>query len=93
MYDLNEGDMLSRIHQYKLDRPDGWCNISVHEIIASENAKVEFIAVPNLVVQQTDKEYFGVGDSVEGALNDCLAKIKSVEIKTLFPDLQEAYKS
>ena len=93
MYDLNEGDMLSRIHQYKLDRPDGWCNISVHEIIASENAKVEFIAVPNLVVQQTDKEYFGVGDSVEAALNDCLAKIKSVEIKTLFPDLQEAYKS
>ena len=92
MYELNEKDLLSKIHLYKLDRTDGWCHISVHEVIASESAKVEFIAVPNLVVQQAEKEYFGIGDSVETALNDCLAKIKSVEIKTLFPDLQEAYK-
>ncbi len=92
MFDLNEKDMLSKIYQYKLDRPDGWCNISVHEIVASENAQVEFIAVPNLVVQQADKEYFGVGDSIENALKDCLGKIKSVEIKTLFPELEQAYK-
>lgn len=92
MYDLNEKDMLSRIHQYKLDRPDGWCHISVHEIVASENATVEFIAVPNLVVQQAEKEYFGVGKDVETALNDCLGKIKSVPIQTLFPNLEASYK-
>jgi hypothetical protein len=92
MYDINEKDLLSKIHQYKLDRPDGWCHISVHEVIASENAQVEYIAVPNLVVQQAEKEYFGIGDSVESALSDCLTKIKSVEIKTLFPDLAQAYK-
>lgn len=88
MFDLNEKDMLSKIHQYKLDRPDGWCNISVHEIIASENAKVEYIAVPNLVIQQSDKEFFGIGKSVEDAVSACLAKIKSVSIQDLFPSLE-----
>jgi hypothetical protein len=44
MFDLNKDDMLSKIHPYKLDRPDGWCNIAVHEIVESEKAKIEFKA-------------------------------------------------
>ena len=92
MFDLNKDDMLSKIHPYKLDRPDGWCNIAVHEIVESEKAKIEFMAVPNLVVQQADKEYFGVGHTVEDALAKCLSKIKSVSIRTLFPELGEASK-
>ena len=92
MFDLNPEDMLSKIHQYKLDRPDGWCYISVHEVIASERAKISLIAAPNLSVQQAEKEYFGTGESVEDALAGCLNNIKSVEIKTLFPKLEEAYK-
>jgi hypothetical protein len=91
MFDLNESDMLSKLHQYKIDRPDGWCYISVHEIIASESATTQFIAVPNLAVQQADKEYFGIGENTEEALNDCLTKIKSVDMKTLFPHLEAAY--
>ena len=91
MFDLNPDDMLSKIHQYKLDRPDGWCYISVHEVIASENAKINFIAVPNLAVQQAERQYFGTGDSFESALADCLEKIKSITIKDLFPNLEEAY--
>jgi hypothetical protein len=90
MFDLNDTDMLSKIHQYKLDRQDGWCNISVHEIIASENAKVEYIAVPNLAIQQSDKQYFGIGENVEEALRACLTKIKSVAMKDLFPHLFES---
>ena len=92
MFDLNPEDMLSKVHQYKLDRPDGWCYISVHEVIASERAKISFIATPNIAVQQAEKGYFGTGESVEDALTDCLSKIKSVEIKALFPKLEEAYK-
>ena len=91
MFDLNQEDMLSKVHQYKLDRPDGWCYIAVHEVIASDAAKVHFIAVPNLVVQQTKQEYFGTGGTVEDALADCLKKIKSVDIRTLFPNIDEAY--
>ena len=91
MFDLNPEDMLSKIHQYKLDRPDGWCYISVHEVIASERANIRFIAAPNIAVQQAERQYFGTGDCVEDALADCLNKIKSVEIKTLFPKLEEAY--
>ena len=91
MFDINPDDMLSKIHPYKIDRPDGWCNIAVHEVIASEKAKIQFIAVPNLHAQQADKEYFGTGDTVESALADCLGKIKSVGITTIFPDLEQPY--
>ena len=91
MFDVNETDMLSRIHQYKLDRQDGWCYISVHEVIVSNKAKVDYIAVPNLAVHQADKLYFGVGGSVEEALGACLKKIKSVKIQELFPYLEHAY--
>ena len=91
MFDLNPEDMLSKIHQYKLDRPDGWCYISVHEVVASERAKINFIAVPNIAVQQAENQYFGTGESIEDALADCLKKIKEVEIKTLFPNLEAAY--
>lgn len=91
MFDLNPEDMLSKIHQYKLDRPDGWCYISVHEVIASERAKIRFIAAPNIAVQQAEKEYFGTGENVQDALGDCLIKIKDVGISTLFPNLEETY--
>ena len=93
MFDLNAEDMLSKVHQYKLDRPDGWCYIAVHEIIASGSAEVHFIAVPNLVVLQTEQEYFGTVDTAEDALADCLKKIKSVDIKSLFPNIDEAYET
>ncbi|MBW2108072.1 MAG: hypothetical protein JRI36_05320 [Deltaproteobacteria bacterium] len=92
MFDLNESDMLSRLHQYKLDRTDGWCYISVHEIMAGENAKVQFIAVPNLAIHQAEKEHFGIGESAQEALADCLKKIKNVGIRTLFPHLEQAYR-
>jgi len=92
MFDINTDDMLSKIHQYKLTRPDGWCYISVHEVIASEKAKIAFIAVPNMVVQEAERQYFGTGDSAESALSDCLKKVKSVSITTLFPNIEESYK-
>jgi len=48
-------------------------------------------ALKELYKQQSEKEFFGIGESVEEALADCLAKIKSVTIETLFPRLEEAY--
>jgi hypothetical protein len=92
MFDINADDMLSKIHQYKLTRPDGWCYVVVHEVIASEKAKIGFIAVPNMVIQDAEQQYFGVGDSAENALSDCLKKIKSVSITTLFPNIEEPHK-
>jgi hypothetical protein len=92
MFDLNTDDMLSKIHQYKLTRPNGWCYIIVHEVIASEKAKIRFIAVPNLILQDAEQQYFGTGDSVDSALSDCLSKIKSVSITSLFPGLEDSRK-
>ena len=91
MFDLNPEDMLSKIHQYRIDRPDGWCYISVHEVVESERAKIRFIAVPNIGVQQAEKQYFGTGENMEDALSDCLSKIKTFDIKTIIPDIEIAY--
>ena len=91
MFDIKPDEMFSKIHQYKLDRPEGWFYISVHEVVASVNAKIQFIAVPNLAVQQADNQYFGTGDSIDNALADCLGKIKQLSINNLFPHLEEAY--
>jgi len=89
MFDINQDEMLSKTHNYRLTRPAGWFDIAVHEIVSSENAKVDFIAVPQFGVRQANKEVFGVGETVEGALADCLTKIKSLDMETLFTDPNE----
>jgi hypothetical protein len=43
------------------------------------------MAVPNLLIQEADKKYFGVGDSKILALKDCLKKIKDVPIGDIVP--------
>jgi hypothetical protein len=41
------------------------------------------VAVPNLLFEEADKKYFGVGDTKGAAIKDCLGKIKDVPIDTL----------
>jgi hypothetical protein len=43
------------------------------------------MAVPNLLIQEADKKYFGVGESKILALKDCLKKIKDVSISDIVP--------
>lgn len=79
---INEGEILARIHKFKLFRKEGNLFIDLYEALMGKPAS-KFIAVPNLIVQEADKEYFGFGDTKADALKDCLKKIKDVPIQDI----------
>lgn len=79
---INEGEILARIHKFKLFRKEGNLFIDLYEALMGEPAS-KFIAVPNLIIQEAAKEYFGFGDTKAEALKDCLKKIKDVPIQDI----------
>ena len=79
---INEEEIFTRIHKYKIFRSEGNLFIDVYEVILGKPA-YKFMAVPNLLIQEADKKYFGVGDSKILALKDCLKKIKDVSISDI----------
>ena len=81
---INEEEIFARIHKYKIFRNEGNLFIDVYEVILGKPTH-KFMAVPNLLVQEADKKYFGVGDSKIAALKDCLGKIKDVPIRDIVP--------
>jgi hypothetical protein len=81
---INEEEIFARIHKYKIFRNEGNLFIDVYEVILGKPAH-KFMAVPNLLIQEANKKYFGVGDSKIEALKDCLRKIKDVPITEIVP--------
>ena len=81
---INEEEIFARIHKYKMFRNEGNLFIDVYEVILGKPAH-KFMAVPNLLIQEADKKYFGAGDSKIAALKDCLGKIKDVPIRDIIP--------
>lgn len=81
---INDGEIFARIHKFKMFRKEGNLFIDVYEGLLGKPAH-KFIAVPNLLVQEADKKYFGFGDSKAEALKDCLRKIKDAPIHTIIP--------
>ena len=82
---LNEGDVLTRVRRYNLIRKERMIYIDVHETLAGRLAD-KFVAVPNLINLVARQEYQGAGASENEALEDCLAKIRDLEITDLFPE-------
>jgi len=88
---INDGEIFARIHKFKMFRKEGNLFIDVYEGLLGKPAH-KFIAVPNLLVQEADKKYFGLGDSKAEALKDCLKKIKDVPIHVIVsPDNHSEY--
>ena len=58
--------------------------IDVHESLAG-NLAGKFVAVPNLINIIAKQQFQGVGETESEALENCLAKIKNLNIKDLFP--------
>ncbi len=85
MFDLNKSDILTRVRRYNLIRKERMIYIDVHETLAGRLAG-KFVAVPNLINIVARQEYQGAGASENEALEDCLAKIKDLEITDLFPE-------
>ena len=82
---LDQDDVLSRIHQYELERDEERVFINVREPVGG-SAKGSFIAVPSLISKEcSNTDYVGLGDSVEDALKDCLKRIKGVPLGQVIP--------
>ncbi len=82
---LNQDDVLSRVHQYELERDEERVFINVREPI-SGSTKGSYIAFPSLITQECNNtDYVGLGDSVKEALNDCLKRIKGLQLRQIFP--------
>lgn len=84
MYKLNDGETLTKVTKYNLMTSGKSIQIDIHEVITGTLA-AKFIAVPNLVMIIARPEYQGAGDTEELAMQDCLSKIKDVDINDLFP--------
>ncbi len=80
---LNQDDVLSRVHQYELERDEERVFINVRDPIGG-STKGSFIAVPSLISQECNNtDYVGLGDSVKEALNDCLKRIKGLPLRQI----------
>jgi hypothetical protein len=84
MLALKEGDILTKIVRYNLIRNEKLIYIDVHETKAGSLAG-KFVAVPNLINIVARQEFQGVGETETAALENCLQKIKDLEIEDLFP--------
>jgi hypothetical protein len=82
---LDQDDVLSRVHQYELERDEERVFINVREPIGG-SAKGSFIAFPSLISKEcSNTDYVGLGDSVVDALNDCLKRIKGIPLSQVIP--------
>ena len=82
--DLHVNDILTRITRYNLIRSGRMIYIDVHQKIQGHLAGA-YIAVPNLVNIVAKPEHQGAGDTEPQALEDCLKKIKGLNVQDLFP--------
>lgn len=82
--DLHQKDILTKITRYNLIRNGRMIYIDVHQKIQG-NLAGKFIAVPNLVNIVAKPEHQGAGEDEQKALEDCLKKIKGLNMEDLFP--------
>lgn len=88
---LGDDEILARVHRFKLFRNEGNLYIDVYEAVLGKPPH-KFIAVPNLLLKESEEKFFGVGDTKKDALTDCLKKIRAVPIEEIVPtqDLEGA---
>ncbi len=82
--DLHVNDILTRVVRYNLIRNGRMIYIDVHQKIQGKLAGA-YIAVPNLINIVAKPEHQGAGDNEKQALEDCLKKIKGLNLEDIFP--------
>ena len=83
--DLHQTDILTRVSRYNLIRNGRMIYIDVHKTIQG-NLADDYIAVPNLVNIVAMPEHQGSGKNEDQALQDCLKRIKGLNLEDLFPE-------
>jgi len=82
--ELHVNDILTRVTRYNLIRNGRMIYIDVHKRLQG-NLAGNFIAVPNLVNIVAKPDHQGAGQNETEALEDCLKKIKGLNLEDLFP--------
>jgi hypothetical protein len=83
---LSQDDVLSRVHQFELEREEERIFINVREPLVNSD-KGAFIAVPSLITQEcSNTDYVGLGNSIEEALKDCLKRIKGMPLSQIISE-------
>ncbi|MDM8538378.1 hypothetical protein QUF70_16610 [Desulfobacterales bacterium HSG17] len=82
--ELHQKDILTKVTKYNLIRNGRMIYIDLHQKIQG-NLAGEFIAVPNLINIVAKPEHQGAGANEQQALEDCLKKIKGLNLEDLFP--------
>ncbi len=82
--ELHKDDILTKVSRFNLIRAGRMIYIDVHQKIQGHLAG-DFIAVPNLVNIVARPEHQGAGQNEQAALEDCLKKIKGLNVEDLFP--------
>jgi len=82
--ELHQKDILTKVTKYNLIRNGRMIYIHLQQKIQG-NLAGEFIAVPNLINIVAKPEHQGAGANEQQALDDCLKKIKGLNLEDLFP--------
>ncbi len=82
--ELHQKDILTKVSKYNLIRNGRMIYIDLHQKLQGSLAG-EFIAVPNLINIVARPEHQGAGENEQQALEDCLKKIKGLNLEDIFP--------
>lgn len=85
MMTLDDGFVLSKVHHYRLQRPDGAIRIEVHEVILGSDTKFLAVPVERLPIDPAGKEFHVEGNSEFEALERLVEKIKGLPAQQIFP--------
>ncbi len=88
--ELDQGQVLTKVHRYRLERSRDHVNIEIHEIIAGSNEK--FIAWPieGVNMASTNKALHIKGRTESEVLANLINKIKGLRTIEIFPQEPES---
>jgi hypothetical protein len=89
MCTINEKELRTKAHKYELKRGSEKIGIDVHVVLAG-TIEDSYFAVPNLLFREdreVDPQFIGCGNTEQGALEDCLKKIKEAPLQIVLPAL------
>lgn len=84
---IQPSDIITEVTRYNLMRNQRMVYLDLHHVLHG-NLGGPYVCVPNLINIVAEMRYQGQGQTPEAALNDCLAKIKDLEIVDIFPQLK-----
>jgi hypothetical protein len=98
-YNINAGEILTKVSFYSLIRGETRLPIVVHKIISGDykrfsfqndyRSECEYFAFPDTIRGATKTEFIGYGKTEQEALNNCLRKVVGISFPSLFEEIPD----